>query len=87
MTESLQNDWYTIEGNKKWTPTDLHSATTKEAFPEVPEDTDEFKRLRGLGKATNFAKNYGATKNALMEQFGFEENVAKVRQSILPSIS
>jgi DNA polymerase I len=68
--------WYTIEGNKKWTPTDLHSATTKEAFPEVPEDTDEFKRLRGLGKATNFAKNYGATKNALMEQFGFEENVA-----------
>jgi DNA polymerase I len=69
-------DWFTIEFKEKWTPTDLHSATTKEAFPEVLEDTDEFKRLRGLGKATNFAKNYGATKNALMEQFGFEEDIA-----------
>jgi DNA polymerase I len=69
-------DWFTIEGGIKWKPTDLHSATTKEAFPNVPEDSDEFKRLRGLGKATNFAKNYGATKNALMEQFGFEESVA-----------
>jgi DNA polymerase-1 len=69
-------DWFTIEDGSKWKPTDLHSATTKEAFPDVPEDSDEFKRLRGLGKATNFAKNYGATKNALMEQFGFEESVA-----------
>jgi DNA polymerase-1 len=68
--------WFTIEKGIKWKPTDLHSATTKEAFPDVPEDSDEFKRLRGLGKATNFAKNYGATKNALMEQFGFEESVA-----------
>ena len=69
-------DWFTIEDGSKWKPVDLHSATTKEAFPDVPEGTDEFKRLRGLGKATNFAKNYGATKNALMEQFGFEESVA-----------
>ncbi len=69
-------DWFTIEKGIKWKPTDLHSATTKEAFPDVPEDSDEFKRLRGLGKATNFAKNYGATKNALMEQFGFEESIA-----------
>jgi DNA polymerase-1 len=69
-------DWFTIENGNKWKPVDLHSATTKEAFPDVPEGTDEFKKLRGLGKATNFAKNYGATKNALMEQFGFEESVA-----------
>jgi DNA polymerase I len=74
--EIFTEDWYTIEGNVKWTPTDLHSATTKEAFPEVDENSDEFKKLRGLGKATNFAKNYGATKNALIEQFGFEESVA-----------
>jgi DNA polymerase-1 len=70
-------DWFTIEDGSKWKPVDLHSATTKEAFPDVPEGTDEFKKLRGLGKATNFAKNYGATKNALMEQFGFEESVAE----------
>ena len=76
VKEIFTKDWYTIEGNVKWTPTDLHSATTKEAFPDVDEKSEEFKKLRGLGKATNFAKNYGATKNALMEQFGFEEDVA-----------
>jgi len=70
-------DWFTIEDGSKWKPVDLHSATTKEAFPDVPEGTDEFKKLRNLGKATNFAKNYGATKNALMEQFGFEESIAE----------
>jgi DNA polymerase-1 len=69
-------DWFTKESGEKWKPTDLHSATTKEAFPDVPVDSDEFKKLRNLGKATNFAKNYGATKTALMEQFGFEESVA-----------
>ena len=74
--EVFSKDWFTIESNVKWTPTDLHSATTKEAFPEVDESSAEFKKLRGLGKATNFAKNYGATKNALIEQFGFEESVA-----------
>jgi len=74
--EIFTKDWFTIEDGSKWKPVDLHSATTKEAFPDVPEGTDEFKKLRGLGKATNFAKNYGATKNALMEQFGFEESIA-----------
>jgi DNA polymerase-1 len=74
--EIFTKDWFTKESGEKWKPTDLHSATTKEAFPDVEEGTDEFKRLRGLGKATNFAKNYGATKTALMEQFGFEESVA-----------
>ena len=74
--EIFTKEWFTIEDNTKWTPTDLHSATTKQAFPEVEEGSPEFKKLRGLGKSTNFAKNYGATKNALMEQFGFEESVA-----------
>lgn len=69
-------DWYKVESGDLWTPTDLHSATTKEAFPDVDENSKEFKRLRGLGKSTNFAKNYGATKNALIEQFGFDEDVA-----------
>jgi DNA polymerase-1 len=73
----FSDTWYTLEGQKVWKPTDLHSATTKEAFPDVDENSDEFKRLRGLGKSTNFAKNYGATKNALMEQFGFEEHIAE----------
>jgi len=73
----FKETWYQLEDDKVWKPTDLHSATTREAFPDVPENSDEFKKLRGLGKSTNFAKNYGATKNALMEQFGFEESIAE----------
>jgi len=76
VKEIFTKDWFLMENGQKWTPTDLHSATTKEAFPDVPLDTPEFKKLRSLGKATNFAKNYGATKNALIEQFGFEEEIA-----------
>ena len=76
VKEIFTKDWFLMENGQKWTPTDLHSATTKEAFPDVPLDSAEFKKLRGLGKATNFAKNYGATKNALIEQFGFEEEIA-----------
>jgi DNA polymerase I len=72
----FNDKWYKIEDNQLWEPIDLHSATTKEAFPDVEESSDEFKKLRNLGKSTNFAKNYGATKNALMEQFGFEEDIA-----------
>lgn len=74
--EIFTKDWFLIENGQKWKPVDLHAATTKEAFPNVVEGTDEFKKLRSLGKATNFAKNYGATKNALMEQFGFTDEVA-----------
>jgi DNA polymerase-1 len=76
-TVIFKETWYQLENDKVWKPTDLHSATTREAFPDVPENSDEFKKLRGLGKSTNFAKNYGATKNALIEQFGFEESIAE----------
>lgn len=74
--EIFTKDWFYEENGQKWTPTDLHSATAKEAFPDVPTDSPEFKKLRSLGKNTNFAKNYGATKNALMEQFGYDEKTA-----------
>ena len=69
--------WYKDEDGKEWEPVDLHGATTLEAFPDTDPKSAEFKRLRGLGKATNFAKNYGATTKALMEQFGFDQETAK----------
>lgn len=55
-------DWYLMEDTKtKWTPTDVHAATTSVAFPDVDPNSDEFKKLRGkVGKRVNFAKNYGA---------------------------
>lgn len=73
----FKEKWYRDEDNKLWTPVDLHSATAMEAFPDVDPESPEFKHLRFLGKSTNFAKNYGATTKALMEQFGFDEITAK----------
>jgi DNA polymerase-1 len=69
--------WYKDEDNTPWEPVDLHSATAMQAFPDVDPKSEEFKKLRFLGKSTNFAKNYGATAATLMEQFGFEPEVAK----------
>ena len=69
--------WYKDENNEKWEPVDLHAATAMEAFPEIKPWMPQFKELRFLGKSTNFAKNYGATTKALIEQFGFDEETAK----------
>ena len=69
--------WYKDEDNTPWHPVDLHSATAMQAFPDVDPNSEEFKKLRFLGKSTNFAKNYGATAATLMAQFGFEPEVAK----------
>jgi DNA polymerase-1 len=74
---TFKEKWLQDENNAVWKPIDLHSATTMEAFPEVDTTTPEFKELRALGKATNFAKNYGATAGALMTQFGFTKDVAR----------
>lgn len=73
----FKEKWLQDENNAVWKPVDLHSATTSKAFPDVDPTTSEFKELRALGKATNFAKNYGATTNALIQQFGFEKTVAE----------
>lgn len=64
-------DWYYKEDlNKKWIATDVHAATTHVAFPDIPMDSDEFKKLRGkVGKRVNFAKNYGAQFNRIKVMF------------------
>lgn len=69
--------WFKNENNEKWEPVDLHTATARQAFPDVDPRAPEFKDLRHLGKSTNFAKNYGATTKALMEQFGFDKKTAE----------
>lgn len=69
--------WYKDEDNSIWEPVDLHSATAMQAFPEVDPKSEAFKKLRFLGKSTNFAKNYGATAATLQLQFGFEPEVAR----------
>lgn len=60
IQNAYTKDWYyDEEPTKKWTPLDVHGATTKEAF-NIDESHPNFKRLRGEGKRVNFAKNYGA---------------------------
>lgn len=73
----FKEKWFQDENNEVWKPVDLHSATAMEAFPEVDPKSPEFKHLRFLGKSTNFAKNYGATTNALVTQFNFDRPTAE----------
>ena len=73
----FKEKWFQNENNEVWEPVDLHTATASKAFPDVDPKSPEFKTLRFLGKSTNFAKNYGATTKALMEQFGFDKPTAE----------
>lgn len=71
VAHSYDWDWYLKEDTtKKWTPTDVHAATTHVAFPDIDMNSDEFKKLRGkVGKRVNFAKNYGAQFNRIKVMF------------------
>jgi DNA polymerase-1 len=54
------------ETGKPWTKTDLHSMTAHKAYPDIPIDSEEFKKnYRPKGKTTNFASNYGGGPGAL----------------------
>ena len=56
MVESYDKyKWYTLEDNKEWTPTDLHTQTTINAFGESIINDPHFKHYRKCGKVTNFA--------------------------------
>jgi DNA polymerase-1 len=61
--------WYLDEEpDKKWTPTDVHGATTKAAF-DIDETHPDFHDLRYVGKRVNFAKNYGAQYGKICQMF------------------
>lgn len=62
-------DWfYNEDPDKKWTPLDVHGATTKIAFG-IDETHPDFHDLRYQGKRVNFAKNYGAQFSKIREMF------------------
>lgn len=62
-------DWYYDENpEEKWTPLDVHGATTKIAF-NIDETHPDFHSLRYKGKRVNFAKNYGAQFSKIKEMF------------------
>lgn len=75
------DDWdsgeWLVEDYTVWEPTDLHSATTFKAFPEIKEDDHNFDEYRELGKRANFLKNYGGGKRTLMKSLKVNESVAE----------
>lgn len=88
--ENWENyEWFLEETEEPWHPTDVHAATTKEAFPDLDPESDEFATLRGIvGKRTNFAKNYGAQRKVIenllygLTDYNFtEEDVDRVDQA------
>lgn len=56
----IDNIWYQDDDNKEWKGIDLHTQSTHMAFPNVKLDSDEFKKLRSIGKRVNFALIYGS---------------------------
>jgi DNA polymerase-1 len=63
--------------NTEWTPTDLHAMTAKLAFPNIDENDPEWKHYRTLGKRCNFASNYGASANKLVDALDVDFPTAK----------
>jgi DNA polymerase-1 len=59
---------YDENPTEKWTPLDVHGATTKIAFG-IDESHPDFHTLRYKGKRVNFAKNYGAQFSKIKEMF------------------
>lgn len=68
--------WFKLEDNEKWHKTDLHSETTKHAFPNVPVDSKAFKKYRKLGKMCNFLKVYQGGVQALKDSLNVEDSIA-----------
>lgn len=69
-------EWIDENGNP-WTPTDLHSVTTLEAFPELGSTNHpEFSHYRKLGKMCNFLKNYGGGIDAIKSQIINNDEIA-----------
>lgn len=72
-----EKKWYECGTGKEWEPTDLHSETTKHAFPDIDPSTPEFKKLRKLGKRCNFLKVYQGGVMALKESLDVSLEVAE----------
>lgn len=76
---TLRGDKYYLDEdpNTEWTPTDLHAMTAKLAFPDINETHPEWKHYRSLGKRCNFASNYGASANKLVDALDVDFPTAK----------
>lgn len=73
------NDKYYLneDPNTEWVPTDLHAMTAKLAFTGIDENHPDWKHYRSLGKRCNFASNYGASANKLVDALDVDFPTAK----------
>ena len=71
-----EKKWYELGTGKEWEPTDLHSETTKHAFPNIDPNSDEFKKKRKLGKRCNFLKVYQGGVQALKDSLEVDDETA-----------
>lgn len=62
----MLTEWLHFEDQKVWKGADLHTLTTKVAFPDVTPGSKEFEHYRKISKSANFAITYGASINRLM---------------------
>lgn len=69
--------WIDNKTKEPWVPTDLHTAITLQAFPNLEKGTPEFKKHRYLGKSTNFGKLYGIGPKKLAMQLDIPFDIAK----------
>ncbi len=69
--------WIDNKTNEPWIPTDLHTAITLQAFPDLEVGTPEFKKHRYMGKSTNFGKIYGIGPKKLAQQLDIDFDIAK----------
>lgn len=68
--------WLDSNG-QPWTPTDLHTATTKLAFPTIDPNSPEFSGYRAYGKQANFLKVYQGGVQALVDELGVDRAIAQ----------
>ena len=63
----LNGVWVHNDTLEDWKAVDLHTQSTKEAFPELDVESTEFKKMRSIGKRVNFALIYGSSLKKVQE--------------------
>lgn len=63
----LNDVWVHDDDLADWEGVDLHTQSTKEAFPELDVHSAEFKKMRSIGKRVNFALIYGSSLRKIQE--------------------
>lgn len=63
----LNDVWVHDDDLEDWEGVDLHTQSTKEAFPELDVHSAEFKKMRSIGKRVNFALIYGSSLKKIQE--------------------